>query len=221
MISLPKFTGFTENDLLFFIGRDEDKRIELKKRMKALRKSVLNRLPPNISGRLRFGRVGILHTEDWSCWGSISQYKKFQNYAHFTLSLSVDGFNLWLNAETVSAIDRLKRNLEKDPIGFFNLLNELVFFTFRLYEKAPSERLPRDWPWILLFETPCEFIDVPSMMFLYNKLKELKYPVFRVGWVFDVRSKDDRDVIFSEVLTERIIELMSELIPLHDFVNGI
>jgi len=216
---MDRFEGFTEDDFLFFIRRDEKRRIILKNNMKTLRRAILVNLPSDLSKRLRFGRVGLLRKNDWGCWGAISEYKKFQDFAHFTLSFSVDGFELWLNVETSSAINRLKKNLDSDPVTFFNLIKELPFYVLRVYEKEPTGYFARDWPWIPIFESQCEYIDVASTIFLYEKIKELSYPVFRVGWIFDVRSEHDRNTLMSVALVDEVVKLITELIPLHDFIN--
>ena len=47
-----------EEDFLFFIDRDEDKRRNLKMRMQMLWETVRNSMPTDLARKFRFGRVG-------------------------------------------------------------------------------------------------------------------------------------------------------------------
>ena len=221
------FHGFSEEDFEFFIDRDEDKRRKLKIKMKALREAVKNRLPSSLANKFRFGRVGILRGDAPSCWASFSEYEDFPRYTHISMSFSVDGFDVWLNTETIQAIKRLRNNIERDPVTFYNLLKSLMErrlikepYHIQLFERERKENqpLPGKWPWFIVLESV--YSDASTLIFLYGKLMELKYPVFKVRVKFDIRtSSENRELLMSEDIIEKIVNVISDLTPLHDFAN--
>jgi len=134
-------------------------------------------------------------------------------YTHISMSLSVYGFNIWLNAETMPAINRLKKNIERDPLTFYNLLKSLVErgYYIQLFEREriENEPLPEKWPWFTVIVS--EYSDTPTLIFLYGRLMELKYPVLNIGMRLDIRSSEDRELLMSKKLVDLIVNVISDL----------
>lgn len=221
------FHGFSKEDFEFFIDRDEDKRRRLKMKMNALREAVKNSLPSSLANKFRFGRVGMLRRDAYSCWASFSEYEDFPRYTHISMSLSVDDFDVWLNTETKHAIKRLRNNIERDPVTFCNLLKSLMEnrlieepYQIQLFERERIENqpLPEKWPRFIVLES--EYSDSSTLIFLYGRLMELKYPVFEVRVKFDIRtSSENRELLMSGDIIEKVVNVISDLTPLHDFAN--
>lgn len=216
------FRGFSKEDFDFFIDRDENKRRSLKTKMETLWEAVRNRLPANLANKFRFGRVGVLRRDAYSCWASFSEYDDFPRYTHISMSLSIDGFRVWLNTETVPAINRLRENIKRNPLNFLSLLRDLVEGGYRRIllferEKIEDEPISERWPWFTVLES--NYSDTLTLIFLNEKIMELEFPVFNVEVKFDIRSIENREVLMSERLIETVVNVIHTLVPLHDFAN--
>ena len=92
-------------------------------------------------------------------------------------------------------------------------------YYIQLFERRriENEPLPEKWPWFTVIKS--EYSDIPTLIFLYGRLMELKYPVLNIGMRLDVRSSEDRELLMSEKLVNLIVNVISDLTPLHDFAN--
>ncbi len=216
------FPGYNYEDFIFFIDREERKRRNLKNKMKILWEAVRNRLSTDLANKFQFGRVGILRRNAHSCWASFSENEDFPRYTHISIAFSLDGLRIWLNTETVPAMNKLKNNIERDPLTFSNLLTNLMeekHYSLKLIERERNENtpLPANWRWFTVIES--RYSDASILTFLYAKMRELKYPVFHVETMFDVRTIGNRELLMSDDLLDFIVVIINDLVPLHDFAN--
>ena len=99
----------------------------------------------------------MLRRNAYSCWASFSEYEDFPRFTHISISFSVDGFRVWLNTETIPAVDRLRESIRRNPMNFVNLLGELMNTRYHRIllierERIENEPLPERWPWFTVLE---------------------------------------------------------------------
>jgi|ERR1035437_2124953 hypothetical protein len=240
VIVMTDFNGFKDEDFDFWINLDRHYVPILKKKLKALTKSIREELPANVRkkySQIKPGNISKSPNDERSAsaWVAIKKQddnKDVLNQCNFTIELSK-------NSLVITAVIRNGRTRDsKTPLGIFygklsinpdsflNTIRKINNHSIRLtvYRRMPktgNRIMPGNEKWVSFYEIRLSDIvnkqDVHYLCEILRKADEnLCYPGIHIGYSI---SRGDKILINPVELKKKIIETIIDLKPVLDFME--
>jgi len=226
--TLKTFSGFEERDFDYFIGKDDDRAVVLKKKVqllvKEIKRHMLNKPRdfPAMDPRKLVVELPQRGFRKDICWFFVAEVEKegLAYAPHFTFHVEEEGVSCMLSLQSIKTTNMFTEKLSTERDKFLTLLKELHAvsedYKLKIWEQIPKKGRRSQMPWRSMCSFNVGYVDEDVVKLIIGELSRVRYPVVRI--LCPPLGRNDKRLYTSDIVT-RCTEWIRELQNIYAFLT--